>query len=515
MNNPLKKYAPIGLYISLIAAIATAGFYIVQRKFNLPVQISLGLMIIGLSLFVFFDPQKAKETFTGKQAKYGSNVTLLTIAVIGILVVLNYMGAQYTKKWDLTQDKTNSLSNSSIEVLKTLEEPVTVQAFYTPRFSSDTAQKVLENYKTNGGGKFAYSFIDPEANPLAAQAAKITRDGVLVISIGDRSEQVTFPTEQEITSAIIRLSNPGERTVYFLTGHGEYDPNGTGQGSYSQLRQTLTAKNYNINTLNLISSPSVPENALSVIIAGPQKPISEEELAALKNYQEKGGSLVLLSEPNAITGLTNDSDPFAAYLRDYWGVQLQNDIVIEPNMNPPLMAVADQYADHLITQKMMGLTVIFPTARSLSVTDALPDGIQTDTIVFSSTTAWGETSIEELKTSQVKSDINSDLMGPLPLIMVAENPTTKARLVVSGDSDFASDQYFTNLGNGDFITNCIDWASEQDSLINLNISQPTNRILIPPNQITLGLILLITVFLLPGVVIFIGITVWIQRKRRA
>jgi ABC-type uncharacterized transport system involved in gliding motility auxiliary subunit len=62
--------------------------------------------------------------------------------------------------------------------------------------------------------------------------------------------------------------------------------------------------------------------------------------------------------------------------------------------------------------------------------------------------------------------------------------------------------------------NSIDWAAEQENLINLTPKQTTNRFLVPPKVYVQGLILLITVFILPGLVIVGGIVMWIQRRRQ-
>jgi hypothetical protein len=48
-----KDRAPPGLYLSLIAAIVALGLYVVQRQWNLPLQIALGVIVIGLALAIF------------------------------------------------------------------------------------------------------------------------------------------------------------------------------------------------------------------------------------------------------------------------------------------------------------------------------------------------------------------------------------------------------------------------------------------------------------------------------
>src|SRR5512135_3055153 len=132
----LRRFAPLGLYLALLAALVTGGLFIVQRSFTLPIQISLGVIVIGLALFILLDPQRTREALTGRQARYGSNALLMSVAFIGIIVVINYFVYNHSKQWDLTEDKSNSLTSESIKTLQSLKSKVTAEAFFTPNMSS-------------------------------------------------------------------------------------------------------------------------------------------------------------------------------------------------------------------------------------------------------------------------------------------------------------------------------------------------------------------------------------------
>ena len=214
MKATLKKYSVGFLYLSGLAAIVSVGLFVVFQKFELPLQISLGVMILGVAIYTILSPEKVRELFTGRSARYGSNALIMSLAFIGILVVLNYIVYNNDHKWDLTQDQENTLAPETIQVLTQLEKPITVQAFFTANMSTDSAKKMLENYKSQSTGKFDYQFIDPNANPVAAQEANVTRDGTLVLNYDGRKEAVTTLSEEEITAGIIKVTNPGKRVVY-------------------------------------------------------------------------------------------------------------------------------------------------------------------------------------------------------------------------------------------------------------------------------------------------------------
>lgn len=514
MFNPkLTRFAPIGLIIAGLAVLASAGLYIVYRRFDLPLQISLGMIVLGLALYVLLNPQGTRAALTGRQARHGSNALLMTIAFVGILVVINYLANQYSQRWDLTEDQSNSLAPETVEVIESLQTPVKAEAFFSSRRPVTTAQEVLEKYKASSNGKFDYELVDPETNPVRAQQAGISGDGVIVLNMDGRTELVTFPGEEEITGALVRLANPGERAVYFLTGHGEYSLDRSAENNYGDAVDLLKAKNYKVAELNLLAENAVPDDALALVVGGPTKPISQKEVDLIEAYMEAGGSLVYLSEPRVTTEFGDESDPLALYLLEKWGVIFGNDLVIDQTSSQPVVVIGSQFVDHAITRKLQTFNLILPTARSIRA-DATPPEIMLTELAFTAQQAWGETDIASIENGQLQPDPNTEVMGPVALAVSGENSTTGGRVIVVGDSDFASSQAFAQLGNGDFFINSIDWAAEQENLLNLTPKQPTTRLLMTPQQSTMGLILLGSVFLLPGIVIFTGVSAWLQRRRR-
>jgi ABC-type uncharacterized transport system involved in gliding motility auxiliary subunit len=515
MNPQWRRFAPFGIYLAVLAAISAFTFYLFQNSFSLGVQISLAFIIVGLAVFVILDPERVRVALTGRQAKYGSNALVLGIAVLGILVVINYLVYKNSPRWDLTEDKTNTLAPETLKLLKDLPKPVTAQGFFTSRTSSTTARNLLESFKANSNGKFDYKFIDPEANPAAAAANDVTRDGTIVFSMDNRKEQVSLADETEFSTAIIKLANPGKRNIYFLTGDGELDPNGSDPAtSYSNIKTLLTNKNYTVDTINLVSKPSIPDDALAIVIVNPKQSLTDQEVNLLKDYVAKGHSILYFSDPVILKSDSGQPDAMGKYLSDQWGIQLDNDLVVDPTVNPPVVAATYQYGSHAITQKLQGLATVFPTARSLSISATPPQGVTLTALALTSDQAWGETDVNSLKANQVQFDQAKDHKGPLNLAAAGENPTTKARVVVIGDSDFASNQYSSSYGNADFAVNAIDWAAQQESLINITPKSPTQRMLVPPQRYVMVLLLLGLVIVMPGLVIMAGVYAWVIRRRR-
>jgi len=60
----------------------------------------------------------------------------------------------------------------------------------------------------------------------------------------------------------------------------------------------------------------------------------------------------------------------------------------------------------------------------------------------------------------------------------------------------------------------VDWAAEQEDLINITPRTPTLRTFTPPNNIGFIIMILVAVFVLPGLVIFAGVSSWLERRKK-
>ncbi len=511
MLKKYQKFAPIGLVIGLIAAVTALILRISAGQFTLATQISIGVAILGLAIFIILDPQSILQLFKGRQAKYGGNALILTLAVVGILVVVNLFVFNHDVSWDLTEDKVNTLTPETLDILQKLEVPVRAQAFFSSNISSDSAETLLSNFKRNANGMFDYEFIDPYQDPVAANQAGITRDGTVVLSVGDQSDQLTNLTEETMVNAIVKLQNPETTTVYVLTGHGEEDFFSTGDYSMTNLREALEAKNYIINTLNLVAEPSIPQDASAIIIAAPQIALGQDEVDLISSYLEQGGSLILFSEPPFLTQQETDQvNPLWTYLQESWGLTLGNNLIIDLSIDPAEVAIADQYGDHPITDVVKGYITFYPTAHS--VQSSTISGITTTDLVLTTTQSWAETDLEGIMNSQASYD-GSDIIGPVTLAVASENNSTGARVVVVGDSDFATDAYIQSYGNRDMAVSIVDWAAENENLINLTTAETTTRVLVPPTKATQIAFIIGGLVGLPLLIAATGIIIGIRRKR--
>jgi ABC-type uncharacterized transport system involved in gliding motility auxiliary subunit len=281
------------------------------------------------------------------------------------------------------------------------------------------------------------------------------------------------------------MQNPEQTALYVLTGHGESDFFESGDFAMTSLEQVLENKNYSVNSLNLVSTPAIPEDAEALIVAAPQIPLSQNEVDLIADYLAGGGSLVLFSEPPFIVQAdettAESENPLWTYLESDWGLTLGNDLIVDLSVDPAELAVADQYGDHAITEALQGYVTIYPTSHSIQVGEATD--ITTTALVLTSSQSWAESDVEGIQNGEAGYD-EADLLGPVTLAIAAENTSTGARVVVVGDSDFASDAYIQAYGNRDIAVGIVDWTAENENLISLTPAESTTRVLAAPTKAT-------------------------------
>jgi ABC-type uncharacterized transport system involved in gliding motility auxiliary subunit len=523
-----RHLAPAGLWISGLAVLVTGVMLVVkllisiglyspteQKWINLTLWISLGVVVVGPALFALFDPQRIREFLSGRQARHGSNAIIMLVAFILILVVGNVIVYQNPTQWDWTEGKQNTLATETIDTLKALPASVHAIGFFTTRTSNSSVLDLFTKIKAKSNDKFTYEFVDPETNPAKAQQYKITQDASVILVMQGRQELLTNPTEQEFTNALVRLMNPGQRAVYFLTGHGERDIQSSGDKAYTRARTVLESKNYTVKALNLLAQNMIPDDALAIIIDEPTQPISSQELSLLKAFLEKGKALVVMEDASLASPKGKPSDPLLDYLSKIWGITIDNDLVIDPSSNQVIVAIENTYGSHPITDKLssQNLVSFFPTSRSLTLNQNI-QSIQTTALVTTVDRAWGETDFTGLQNNQVTYDASADLPGPLTIAAAAQNSATQGRVVVIGNSAFASDIYFDQYGNGDLFINSVDWAAGQSNMINLTANQPVSRQMRLPSNLTILLLALVFIVLIPGLVIAGGVASWLVRRAR-
>ena len=443
-----------------------------------PAALIVGGLLVLAGLYLSFGSggAGARRAWGGRTTKYGLNALVMIVLILGVIVMVEAVSYRHNWRADLTENRRNSLSPQTIQVVRALAAPVKATAFFRPdQPGKRTAEDLLKQYAARSDGKFTWEVVDADRNPLLAKRYGVETYGTVVLEakLADgqvKEEKLTEAEEEKLTNGLVRVIRHGKRVIYFLKGHGEKDTADTEKAGLSQVKGALEKTSYEVKDLLLARESKVPDDAAIVVLAGPQKDLFPNEVDALAGYVAKAGKVFFLVDPFQAPGL--------GPLIDRYGLTLGNDVIIDVNpqgrllgAGPEIPVVVD-YVSHPITRDFRFAT-LFPVARTVTVKDKLPQGVTAQGLARTSAESWAETNQEQIRTGQVRPD-PGEARGPLTVAAVAtveakEAPAgrkdAKARVVVVGDSDFVSNGFLNVSGNRDFFLNTVSWLAEEENLI--------------------------------------------------
>lgn len=465
---------------------------------------------------------------------YGSSSAISTIFFVGILVFIALIVERHPWRVDLSETGQYTLSEQTRNILKSLDKPISVKAFFqTVAPDRPRANDLLELYGY-ASANFSFEFVDPVQRPEEVRKYDVRTHGALILEGYDRRQVVQMADEESLTNGILKLMRPEQKKIYFLMGHGERAFRSVEQTGFSSANAALQKENYQTAELNLLQQPQVPQDAAVLIVAGPRKNLFPEEIAALDAYLQGGGKLMLLLDPYADAGLGD--------LVGRYGIRPGNDVVVDKLSRlfgaSYLTPVVLEYAPHKISGDFRDSNVatFFPEARSVSPAKEPPPGVHVEAIASTSPNAWGETDLKMLRDGQAAFDDQQDLPGPVPIATLseidvqpqkappdkppaetesptAEKPGKKAHLLVVGDADFADNTNFGLSGNGDLFLNMVNYLAEEETLITISRKEKQGRpMLMTQTQGTL--LFWITMVLVPLLVVACGLGVYRVRRRQ-
>jgi ABC-type uncharacterized transport system involved in gliding motility auxiliary subunit len=466
------------------------------------------------------------------------------LLLAALLLIVNYFGWKYYKRFDWTSNQLYSLSEKTLNVLEGLKKDVDFVVFLSPDQQAELYKPTTEVLARYGAAtpRVHVRIVDAEKNPVEAQQLVqkygVTTTGVVVASGNDkrvidsndlaeldfRSVQTTgtpqmtgFKGEQLFTSAILQLSEGRKPRILFTTGHGERSLDDQGERGFAGAQQILGRDNFELTEWASLGTPGVPPGTDLLVIAGPTGSFVQPELSAFSAYLNDGGRMLVLLDPKpGPVGLV--STGLEGWLARY-GVKAGQDIVVDPS-NPlpffgPETIFSKDYGDHPITRALAegSLSVLMSVVRSVAPGSA--PGIKVTELLRTSAEGWGETDLANL--DKVGRDPR-DVAGPVALGAVAESGATapgkrSMRLVVFGDSDFAANQLLqANAANGVLLANALNWLVEREALLGIP-PKKTEQVKLTLTRDEIRMVYLLAAAL-PILAVVMGALVFFRRRRR-
>jgi ABC-type uncharacterized transport system involved in gliding motility auxiliary subunit len=494
------------------ASLGVAGFiaYSLAPEKLWLITLCEGLALVCLVTF-FVTRFETLKAFSARRAtRLGINSLLMVLLVVGILVIVNFLAARHSKRWDFSETQHFTLAPQTYRVLRGLTREVKVTVFTqdrSPAFS--TYRDLLDSYRQESD-KLKVEVVDPERRPGVARQYGITRTDTAVIESGPQTTRITAPSEAELTGALIRVSKDTKKKIMFLVGHGERSIADQERSGWSLAKEALVKQGYDVGTTSLLQASTVPEETSVLVLAGPRRPVTKEEKSRISTYVSAGGRVLILLDP--------DSEADMDDLLRQWGVEAGKGVLVDLQdrlAQGDLTALMIRtFTEHEITQDF-NFAVLFPVSRYLAF-DA-EEGKDWDFVPLARTSAksWAETNLQGRVVSFSEKE---DVQGPLPLAAALspkkspEEGKRRAALVVVGNSSFASNAYINFPGNTDFLLHALGWLAEERELISITPKEPAFRPFIP-NPTQERILLYAQVLFLPSLTFFWGMVIWRRRRR--
>ncbi len=483
------------------------------------------IFVLGLALSLAFDFRFFKDFLSMRTTKHGMNMGAMILLTFGLLFCLNYFGVRYNKTFDFTEEKINSLSEQTNKILDGLNEDVQVLVFYT---EGDQSAQIRAQLRQNFSLfqersskiklQMINSYVDvTKADDYLKGLTGVDQEQVFVfLNHNGRRVRVEAPfMEQQVTSALVKITRENQKKIYFITGHGERDLNSELPEGLKTFRQSLEDSSYVISTWNLAENTSLPPDADIVAIVGPERPYLDAELDMLRTYARGGGHLLLALDPGQRHNL--------ALLTKSLGVEFQNNYIID-QLNQ-LLGRGAASALGLIYDKESDVTKAFRDG-DMSVFDlaselrAAPESgenlvlrelVKTNTTSFSMSQLQQATDRGERGSRTIAISVRGQ-MKPAPGAKIEEGteaPKEFSALVV-GDSDFLSNKAIFQGLNRDFALNSIGDLAKESDLISIRPKQLKGTSMIMTS--THSVIVVLAGLSLPLIFILMGGTLWFRRR---
>lgn len=472
----------------------------------------------------------------------GFGVLVAVAAFLAIVVMVNFLATRHFHRVVLSEDRVPPLAPVTLNLLRGLTNDLTVTLYFDPDETLYThILQTLRQY-ANASPRVKIATVDylrePEKARLIKETYKLPPNlkDIVIFTLGDRSRIVrqgelseydtrdllsgksqsvkrkSFTGESYFTSAIVTLMESRKLNAYYLTGHGEHDPNTaatpTGCGKLIELVQRDNGMTP--FKLELTGASEIPADCSLLILGGPVTPLNANEVEKLNTYLSRGGRALVLLPSRSNTGLE--------LLLRQWGVELGDDIVTDPAGDQPGGGIIlNNFGDHEIVRSLSatqnGLVLAAPRSVTNRPSGRGSDAPQVRPLV--STSARGM-AISDYRGSRRFNEAR-DQQGTIAVAVAVERgglPNVaggSTRMVVVGDSFFLNNTMIQNSVNRDFAGNAINWLVDRPRLIGI-AARPLREfsfIMTESQSRSVQWILLAGV---PGAILAFGLLVWFRRQ---
>jgi hypothetical protein len=507
--------------------VGVASYYATRSLHGLSAFSGANLALGALLVLVGAGAQlRAFRGFSGAASR---RVALRALAIFaaGVVAVVGVGAAakRSTARLDLTVDRLYTLSDQTralcAELASHTGAPIELVFFEDALLAKDV--RLLVDAYEAACPRVAVRDASRKEPPAGARELYTTTATTVIACRGEICDPVGYPSERNITGALVRLASERVPSVYFLVGHGEVDLASQNDGGYSGLAALLRDQGFDVRALVGPATAQLPAAADVLIAAAPERDLLPEELALLDRYLEGGGRLLALSDP----GLRSN---FYSELLLRWGFDLQDGVVVDDASSPLLEDPSRlNLLVHLfdpfnpVTRTLSRRTmVLMPGTRPVGLARKPRPDDRLERVAFASERAFVARDVAAALAGRGLARAAGAAEGEPPVAATGSYPrgeivpgtdatAHEARIVVIGDRDFASNRLLDALYNRDLLLNAVRWLASDEARIALTDKAWT------PNQDPLTLQQTVAyfyflAFALPEALLLLGIYAWWRNR---
>ncbi len=467
----------------------------------------------------------------------GTTTLLLVAIVIACYVLINWGVSKVNiEDIDCTTKKLYSLSDESKNKLKDLDKDVTIELI-------------------NMG---SYNYVSEYANKYAAINSKVTVETIddlssrvdlqtkyslestgnlIVVKSGEKEKTISVSdlytydystgkqidkTEEAITNAIVEVTVEQKPHVYILSGKTYYDT----EKALSTIVSDLKDESNDVDYLDILKQGDVPTDCSCLVITTLSQDLTEAESDKILEYINNGGKILMLTSQNML----NFETPNFNKILEQYGISIEYGALIEQDsgkmlQNAPNTIIEDVSASFMNKLDMkIKMCAINAGKINFADSDKLKElGVTYETIASTSDTAFVRTNFnaKSLSKTDEDKDEGSAVIGAYAEKKISDDKTSK--LIIYSNELFASDitvsintQYYTYASelynNKDVVLNSLSHLTERDDTIVIRKTNEAEKYTVSDQE---DVIIKTIIFVVPLIIIFIGIVVWIFRRRKA
>ena len=464
---------------------------------------------------------KPKNTLALKGGTYSLIMTLIILVILVVVNVFANILPTTATKFDMSASQLYSITSNTKAVVNKLTKDVNIYWIVQSDEENQVIEMLLAKYESLSD-HIHVEKKNPDAYPTFTQqyTDEDVANNSLIVECGDSSKYIpysdifvqeadytsysyttSFDGEGAITSAINYVTSDTHPKIYMLEGHGEADIPST-------FESQIERENYETETLSLLSSSSIPDDASAVLIYSPSTDISDEEKNILSEYLNDGGKVMVCAGITENGTLTN----LYSLLEDY-GVTTQDGIVIEGDsehyaFQQPFILMPT-LGDSSITEPLSdeNYYVLMPVSQGLTVGET--DNATVTTLLTTSDEAFNKADGINITTYE-KEDGDTD--GPFALgVDIVTN--TGGEMIWYSSSYFLDDTYnsYSSGANVNLAMNSFSQLiGESDTLSIRSKSLSYNYLTISSSDA--AVIQAVMIGIIPAAFIAVGIVIIVRRR---